>query len=60
MVPQRASPGQPFSRETEMLEVKKLKDAQLKVDEMTRKLQNELKAKEALIGSLKAGGKIVS
>jgi YEATS domain-containing protein 4 len=54
MVPARSSLGQPFSRETEQLEIKRLKEAQTKVDEQTRELTAELKRKEALLVSLRA------
>jgi YEATS domain-containing protein 4 len=54
MVPARSSPGQPFSRETEQLEIKRLKEAQAKVDEQTRELTAELKRKETLLASLRA------
>lgn len=54
MVPARSSPGQLFSKETEQLEIKLLKEAQTKVDEQTRELTLELKKKEALLASLKA------
>jgi YEATS domain-containing protein 4 len=54
MVPARGSPGQPFSRETEQLEIKRLREAQAKVDEQTRELTVELKKKEALLASLRA------
>lgn len=53
MVPARSSVGQPFSRETEQLEIKRLKEAQTKVDEQTRELTAELKRKEALLASLR-------
>ena len=53
MVPARSSPGQPFSRETEQLEIKRLKEAQAKVDEQTKELTVELKRKEALLASLR-------
>ncbi|KAB5558221.1 protein AF-9 [Coniochaeta sp. 2T2.1] len=54
MIPLTNRPGQPFSRETEQLEVKKLKEAQNKVDEMVQKLQKELKEREERLRSLKA------
>ena len=53
MAPPRSSPGQPFSRETEQLEIKRLKEAQVKVDEQTKELTQELKKKEALLASLR-------
>jgi YEATS domain-containing protein 4 len=54
MVPARSSPGQPFSRETEQMEIRRLKEAQAKVDEQTKELTVELKRKEALLASLRA------
>ncbi|KAI9742643.1 MAG: NuA4 histone H4 acetyltransferase complex and the SWR1 complex subunit [Claussenomyces sp. TS43310] len=54
LVPARASPGQPYSKETEQMEVKRLKEAQTKVDEQIRLLQKELKSKEASLASLRA------
>ncbi|KAH8909819.1 yeats-domain-containing protein [Coniochaeta sp. PMI_546] len=54
MIPLTNRPGQPFSRETEQLEIKKLKDAQAKVQEMMNKLQVELKEKEERLRVLRA------
>lgn len=54
MIPRHTRPGQPFSRETEAAEIKKLKDAQTKTEEMNAKLLEELKDKEALLAKLKA------
>ena len=54
MIPGTNRPGVPYSHETEQLEIKKLKDAQAKVDEMTRKLKEETKAREARLQALKA------
>jgi YEATS domain-containing protein 4 len=53
MIPLTNRPGQPFSRETEQLEIKKLKDAQVKVADLTQKLVRELKQKEEKLRSLK-------
>lgn len=53
MVPARASPGQPYSRETEQLELKRLREAQAKVEQQTEELVEELKKKEELLKSLK-------
>jgi YEATS domain-containing protein 4 len=53
-VPPRSSPGQPFSKETEQLEIKRLKEAKLKVDEQNEVLRQELEKKEALLASLRA------
>ncbi len=54
MIPTTNRPGVPFSHETEQLEVKKLKEAQAKVDDMTKKLKEEIKTREAYLQSLKA------
>jgi YEATS domain-containing protein 4 len=52
-VPARTSPGQPFSRETESLELRRLLQAQTKVDEMIKKLTAEQRKKEEHLESLK-------
>lgn len=62
MIPLTNRPGQPFSREVESLEIKKLKEAQAKVDAMMEKLQRELKEKEDRLKEMRgeagaAGGK---
>lgn len=54
MMPNHNRPGQPFSRETEAAEVKKLQDAQAKTEEMCRIMLEELKGKEELLAALKA------
>ncbi|KAL1869082.1 hypothetical protein VTK73DRAFT_3390 [Phialemonium thermophilum] len=54
MIPLTSRPGHPFSRETEQLELKKLKEAQAKVEEMTRRLTEELRGKEERLRALKA------
>lgn len=53
MIPLTNRPGQPFSRETEQLEIKKLKEAAVKVEEMMRKLKEEVQKKEKLLKELK-------
>lgn len=53
MIPKHTRPGQPFTRETEAAEIKKLKDAQAKTEDMTTKLLSELKGKEDLLAKLK-------
>lgn len=55
MIPSHSRPAQPFSRETEAAEIKKLKEAQAKAEEMTRQLMANVKAKEELLAKLKAG-----
>ncbi|KAF4121332.1 YEATS domain-containing protein 4 [Geosmithia morbida] len=54
MIPNTNRPGQPFSRETEAAEVRKLKDATVATEEWTRKVLEELKRKEELLAKLKA------
>jgi YEATS domain-containing protein 4 len=53
-VPARSSPKQPYSRDTEMAEIKRLKLAQIKVEEQTKELKKELAAREAKLAALKA------
>lgn len=54
MLPNNNRPGQPFSRETEALEIKKLADAQAKTDDMSKQILAELKKKEEMLAKLKA------
>lgn len=54
MIPLTNRPGQPFSRETEQLEIKKLKEALVKVEELTRKTKEETERKERRLKELKA------
>lgn len=54
MMPTHNRPGQPFSRETESAEVKKLKEAQSKTEDMTARLMADMRAKEELLAKLKA------
>ena len=54
MIPSSNRPGQPFSRETEAAEIKKLRDAQATTEEWTKKILEELKDKEELLAKLKA------
>lgn len=53
MIPSSNRPGQPFSRETEAVEVKKLKDAQAIVEEMTKVVMAEIREKEEKLKKLK-------
>lgn len=53
MVPLLSRQKSPFSRETEQLEIKKLKDAQGSVQGMTEKLLAELRVKEERLAALK-------
>jgi YEATS domain-containing protein 4 len=54
MIPLTNRPGQPFSRETEQVEIKKLKEALVKVEELTKKTREEMEAKERRLKELKA------
>lgn len=54
MIPKHNRPAAPFSRETEAAEIKKLKDAQNKTEEMTATVLAEMKEKEELLAKLKA------
>ncbi|KAG9253310.1 yeats family-domain-containing protein [Emericellopsis atlantica] len=54
MIPASNRPGQPFSRETEAAEIKKLKEAQAVAEEWTQKTLAELKAKEEELARLKS------
>ncbi|KJZ72176.1 Protein AF-9-like protein [Hirsutella minnesotensis 3608] len=54
MIPNHNRPGQPFSRETEAAEIKKLKEAQAKTEDMTRRLMADMKTREELLAQLKA------
>lgn len=53
MIPQTNKPGQPFSRDTEALEIKRLRDAGDRVQEMIREMNQSVKAKEAELARLK-------
>lgn len=53
MIPTANRPGQPFSRETEGAEIKKIKDAQSTAEEWTQKILAELKEKEEQLKKLK-------
>ncbi|KAI1661741.1 yeats family-domain-containing protein [Daldinia decipiens] len=53
MIPLTNRPGQPFSRETEQLEIKRLKEAEDKVHQMVLEMTKSVKAKEAELAALK-------
>ncbi|KAI1144074.1 yeats family-domain-containing protein [Hypoxylon sp. FL0543] len=53
MIPLTNRPGQPFSRETEQLEIKRLKEAEEKVDKMVLEMTKSVKAKEAELAALR-------
>jgi YEATS domain-containing protein 4 len=54
LIPMRSSPGQPYSREAEQLEVKRLKDARAKVEEQNKAMTQLLREKEAQLAALRA------
>lgn len=54
MIPLANRTGHPFSRETELLEMKKLKEAQVRVEAMTKALTEELRKKEEKLAALRA------
>ncbi|TLD31216.1 hypothetical protein PspLS_02149 [Pyricularia sp. CBS 133598] len=53
MIPLSNRPGQPFSRDTEQLEVERLKKAQEKAQALMSTLQTQLKNKEAALQKLR-------
>lgn len=54
LIPTASKDGCDFSRDTEALEIKKLRDAQEKVQAMCRRMLDDLKGKEAELAALKA------
>lgn len=52
-VPPRPSPGQPYARETEVSELRKLRDVQVKVDEQRKAVLEEVEKKGRYLESLK-------
>ncbi|KAI0128664.1 chromatin-modifying complex subunit AF9 [Xylariales sp. AK1849] len=60
MIPLTNRPGQPFSRETEQLEIKRLKEAEDKVYAMIVELNRGTKQKEAELAALKAANSAAS
>ncbi|KAJ8131712.1 hypothetical protein O1611_g1912 [Lasiodiplodia mahajangana] len=57
MIPLTTRPGQPFSRETEEAELKRLREAEEKVHQMITALNKGVKAKEEELAALKASNK---
>lgn len=55
LLPLTNRPGQPFSRETERLEIKRLQEANVKVDEISTDLVNELREREEELAKLREG-----
>jgi YEATS domain-containing protein 4 len=54
LVPLTSRPGQPYSKETEKNELRRLRDAQVKVDDMMIELKKEIEEKEAQRAQLKS------
>lgn len=54
LVPLTSRPGQPYSKETEKNELRRLRDAQIKVDDMMIELKKEIEDKEAERAQLKS------
>ncbi|GAW11140.1 hypothetical protein ANO14919_004820 [Xylariales sp. No.14919] len=57
MIPLTTRPGQPFSRETEEAELKRLREAEERVHQMITELNKTVKAKEEELAALKASNK---
>lgn len=57
MIPMATRPGQPFSSEAEKLEIKKLQDAQAKVESMRQTILAEVKEKDDRLKRLKEEAK---
>ncbi|KUJ07143.1 yeats-domain-containing protein [Mollisia scopiformis] len=53
-IPLTTRPDQPFSRETEKIEINRLEEAQVKVKELMEKFGDELREKETELARLKA------
>ncbi|KAI1117134.1 hypothetical protein F5Y14DRAFT_439578 [Nemania sp. NC0429] len=60
MIPLNTRPGQPFSRETEEAELKRLRDAEQKVQQIVAELNKTVKAKEEELAALKASNKALA
>ncbi|CCC10593.1 hypothetical protein SMACR_06465 [Sordaria macrospora] len=54
IIPLVNRPGHPFSRETEQLEIQKLKEAMVKVDEMRKHMLEEMEKKQKRLEALRA------
>ena len=54
LLPMRSSPGQPYSRDVETQEVKKLQEARTKIEQQIRLQAQVLKEKEARLAALRA------
>ncbi|ORY69531.1 YAF9-like protein [Pseudomassariella vexata] len=53
MIPLQTRPGQPFSREAEQLEIKRIREGEEKVQDMILQMTRSHKAKEAELAALK-------
>jgi YEATS domain-containing protein 4 len=53
LIPWGSRPGQPFSRETESAEIKRLKEATAKVEDMRAALEKDIKDKELELAKLR-------
>jgi len=54
-IPLTTRPEQPYSRETEKLELKKLENALVKVNQLTEDMKKEIKEKQAMLEKLQKG-----
>lgn len=54
LLPMRSSPGQPYSRDVETQEVKKLQEASMKIEQQIRLQAQVVKEKEARLAALRA------
>jgi YEATS domain-containing protein 4 len=52
-LPNSTRPDQPFSRETEILEIKRLREAQQKVEELKGEMEREIREKELELAKLR-------
>jgi YEATS domain-containing protein 4 len=52
-LPNSTRPDQPFSKETEVLEIKRMKEAQAKVEELKKEMEREIKEKEQELARLR-------
>lgn len=55
MIPLTTRPDQPYSRESEKMELKKLDGALVKVNELTEQLKKEIEEKQAQLAMLQKG-----
>jgi YEATS domain-containing protein 4 len=55
LIPVGSRPGQPFSRETEKAETRRMAEARAKVEEMVKEAQRELRDAETELQALRQG-----